>query len=40
VQEETRATLRCLPLEQPDEKGVCFYTGKPADRVAIFARAY
>jgi prolyl-tRNA synthetase len=40
VQEETKATLRCFPLEQPGGTGTCFYTGKPADRVAIFARAY
>lgn len=40
VQEETKATLRCFPLEQPGGMGTCFYTGKPADRVAIFARAY
>lgn len=40
IQEETKATLRCLPLEQPEGRGTCFYTGKPAGRVAIFARAY
>lgn len=40
IQQETKATLRCLPLEQPDEKGLCFYTGKPAERIAIFSRAY
>jgi prolyl-tRNA synthetase len=40
VQAETKATLRCLPLDQPGGSGVCFYTGKPADRIAIFGRAY
>jgi prolyl-tRNA synthetase len=40
VQEETKATLRCFPLEQPGGSGTCFYTGKQADRIAIFARAY
>lgn len=40
IQSETKATLRCFPLEQPDETGPCFYTGQPANRVAIFARAY
>jgi prolyl-tRNA synthetase len=40
VQEETKATLRCFPLEQPGGSGVCFYTGKPAEQVAVFARAY
>ena len=40
VQEETKATLRCIPIEQPGGSGTCFFTGKPADKIAIFARAY
>jgi prolyl-tRNA synthetase len=40
VKDETKATIRCFPLEQPDEKGTCFLTGKPADKIAIFGRAY
>ena len=40
IQEETKATLRCIPLEQPAGGGTCFYTGKPATKQAIFARAY
>ncbi len=40
IQEDTKATLRCLPFEQTGENGVCFYTGKKADKMAIFARAY
>lgn len=40
VKEETKATIRCFPLEQPGGSGVCFYTGKPATRQAIFGRAY
>jgi prolyl-tRNA synthetase len=40
VQQETKATHRCYPLDQPGGEGVCFYTGKPAKRMAIFARAY
>jgi prolyl-tRNA synthetase len=40
LQQETKATLRCFPLEQPGGKGTCFYTGRPADRMAIFSRAY
>ncbi len=40
IQDQTGATIRCLPLEQPREPGVCFYTGQPADTVALFARAY
>lgn len=40
IKEETKATVRCLPLEQPDGTGRCFYTGRPATQQAIFARAY
>lgn len=40
LKEETKATLRCFPLTQPGGNGTCFYTGKPANRVAIFSKAY
>ncbi len=40
VKEETRATIRCFPLDQPGGSGRCFYTGRPATRIAIFGRAY
>jgi prolyl-tRNA synthetase len=40
VKEETKATIRCFPLDQPGGSGTCFYTGKPADKIAIFGRAY
>jgi prolyl-tRNA synthetase len=40
IKNETKATLRCIPLEQPESVGPCFYTGQPAQRVAYFARAY
>ncbi|MBP7592513.1 MAG: proline--tRNA ligase, partial [Chloroflexi bacterium] len=35
VKEETKATIRCFPLDQPDGRGTCFYTGQPADKIAI-----
>ncbi len=40
IKEETKATLRCIPLEQPGATGACFMTGRPATTQAIFARAY
>jgi len=40
IKEETKATIRCFPLETPEGSGRCFYTGKETDQVAIFARAY
>jgi prolyl-tRNA synthetase len=42
IKEETRATLRVIPFDQPEGgvQGKCIYTGKPATCEAIFARAY
>ncbi len=40
IQDETRATIRCIPLEQPEAAGRCVYTGKETTRQVIFARAY
>jgi prolyl-tRNA synthetase len=40
IKEETRATMRCIPLEQPATSGNCVYCGKAAPESAIFARAY
>jgi prolyl-tRNA synthetase len=40
VKDETQATHRCYPLDQPSGGGVCLLTGKPATRVAIFSKAY
>ncbi|KAK9814281.1 hypothetical protein WJX72_003344 [[Myrmecia] bisecta] len=40
VKEETQATLRCYPFEQPETVGPCFYSGQQASEVAIFAKAY
>jgi prolyl-tRNA synthetase len=40
IKEETKATIRCIPLEQPGGEGPCIATGRPAKQVAIFGRAY
>jgi prolyl-tRNA synthetase len=40
IKEETKATMRCIPLEQPSGSGKCIYCGGPAKEKAIFARAY
>ncbi len=40
IKAETKATIRCFPLDAPEGKGKCFYTGKETERVAIFGRAY
>lgn len=40
INEETQATIRCIPLHAPAEKGVCIYSGKPSTRRVLFAQAY
>ncbi|XP_042053152.1 proline--tRNA ligase, chloroplastic/mitochondrial-like [Salvia splendens] len=40
VKEETGATIRCFPFEQPEGAKKCLMTGNPADEVAIFAKSY
>jgi prolyl-tRNA synthetase len=40
IKEETKATMRCIPLEQPGGSGKCVYCGQSAQEKAIFARAY
>jgi prolyl-tRNA synthetase len=40
VKEDTKATTRCMPLEQSIGKGICIVCGKKAERKVYFARAY
>ncbi|KAL8126161.1 hypothetical protein AgCh_013444 [Apium graveolens] len=40
VKEETGATIRCFPFEQPNETQNCLMSGNSADEVAIFAKSY
>ncbi|KAJ7296399.1 hypothetical protein O6H91_Y126200 [Diphasiastrum complanatum] len=40
VKEETGATIRCFPFNQPEASKPCFMTGKSANEVAIFAKSY
>ncbi|KAL0452472.1 UNVERIFIED_CONTAM: Proline--tRNA ligase, chloroplastic/mitochondrial [Sesamum latifolium] len=40
VKEETGATIRCFPFEQPQGTKKCLMTGNPADEVALFAKSY
>ncbi len=40
IQEETKATGRCIPLTEESEIGKCFYTGRETSNKVIFARAY
>ena len=40
VKEETKATTRNIPVNQPDQEGTCVVCGKPSKRKVYFARAY
>ena len=40
IKELTKATIRCIPLNNKQEDGVCVYSGKPSKERVIFARAY
>ena len=40
VKEDTKATIRCIPLESDGEAGECIVTGKPSKQRVVFAKAY
>ena len=40
IKDETKATIRCIPFDTPDETGKCVYSGKPSGRRVLFARSY
>ena len=40
IKEETKATIRCIPLDNKLEDGICIHSGKPSVQRVLFARAY
>ncbi len=40
IKQETKATIRCIPLDAGKQKGNCIFTGKPSTIKALFAKAY
>jgi prolyl-tRNA synthetase len=40
IKDQTKATIRCIPLNNKQEAGVCILTGKPSTQRVLFARAY
>jgi len=40
IKEQTKATIRCIPLNNKQEDGTCILTGKPSTQRVLFARAY
>ncbi len=40
IKNETKATIRCIPLDNDKEAGICIYSGKPSSQRVLFAMAY
>ena len=40
IKQETKATIRCIPIDTEKEKGKCIYSGKPSIQRVLFAKAY
>ena len=40
IKEQTKATIRCIPLDNAAEEGVCVFSGKPSKQRVLFAQAY
>ena len=40
IKQETKATIRCIPLDFDKENGTCIYSGKPSVQRVLFAKAY
>ena len=40
IKKETKATIRCIPLDAKKENGVCIYSGNPSNKRVLFAKAY
>ncbi len=40
IKEQTKATIRCIPLDNKQEAGVCILSGRPSTQRVLFARAY
>ena len=40
IKEKSKATIRCIPLKNAKEDGMCIFSGKPSTQRVLFARAY
>lgn len=40
IKTETKATIRCIPIDAPNEEGKCMVTGKPSSKRVVMARSY
>ena len=40
IKQETKATIRCIPLDAKEEGGVCLFSGNLSSKRVLFAKAY
>ena len=40
IKQETKATIRCIPLDTKEEEGVCLFSGRPSNKRVLFAKNY
>lgn len=40
IKQQTKATIRCIPLNNKQEEGKCVFSGKPSNQRVVFAKAY
>ena len=40
IKKETKATIRCIPLENQGKEGICIFSGNPSPRSVLFAKSY
>ena len=40
IKAETKATIRCIPMDNPQEEGKCVFSGQPSKQLVLFAKAY
>ena len=40
IKQQTKATIRCIPLEKTEESGECVFSGRPSKQRVLFAKAY
>ena len=40
IKNDTKATIRCIPIDNNGERGKCIVTGKDSERMVVFGKAY
>ena len=40
IKNDTKATIRCIPIDKKGDRGKCIVTGKDSERMVVFGKAY